>query len=97
MYERKIEFLPVDLYESHAKKFRKVGNAILPPLNAFAGVGDAAAEAIMHAREDGKFLSVEDLKSRAGITKAVIETLSENGVLNGLSETSQIDFFSMLG
>lgn len=97
MYERKIEFLPVDLYESHAKKFRKVGNAILPPLNAFAGVGDAAAESIMHAREDGKFLSVEDLKSRAGITKAVIETLSENGVLNGLSETSQIDFFSMLG
>lgn len=96
MYERGFEFLPVDLYESHAKKFRKVGNAILPPLNAFAGVGESAAESIMAAAQKGKFLSQEDLKDRAGITKAVIETLQENGVLEDLPETSQIDFLGML-
>ena len=96
MYERGISFLPADLYESHAKKFRKVGNAILPPLNAFAGVGESAAEAIMNAAKDGKFLSQEDLKSRAGITKAVVETLEENGVLDGLPATSQIGFLDMM-
>lgn len=96
MYERGIEFLPVDLYKAHARKFQKIDNAIMPPLNAFAGVGDSAAESIMEAAKGGKFLSQEDLKNRAGISKAVIETLSENGVLNGLSETSQIDFFNML-
>lgn len=96
MYERGIEFLPADLYESHAKKFKKVGNAILPPLNAFAGVGESAAEAIMTAAQKGKFLSREDLKNRSGVTKAVIETLAENGVLNSLPETSQIDFLGML-
>lgn len=96
MYERGIKFLPVDLYKSHARKFRKIGNDILPPLNAFAGVGDAAADAIMNAAQEGKFLSKEDLKNRAGITKAVMETLEENGVLKDLSDTSQIGFLGML-
>ena len=93
MYERGIEFLPVDIYESHAVKFRKVDGKILPPLNAFAGVGESAAYSIMEATKQGKFLSIDDLKNRAGITKAVIETLKENGVLNGIPETSQLDFF----
>ena len=89
--------MPVDLYESHAKKFRKVNNAILPPLNAFAGVGESAAESIEEAAKKGKFMSQEDLKNKAGITKAVVEVLAENGVLRDLPETSQIDFLSMLG
>ena len=97
MYERGFNFLPVDLYQSHAKKFRKVDNAILPPLNAFAGVGESAAEAIEAAAKKEKFLSQEDLKNKAGITKAVVEVLAENGVLKDLPETSQIDFLSMLG
>lgn len=96
MYERGFDFLPVDLYRSHATKFQKVDNAILPPLNAFSGVGEAAAVSIMNAAKEGKFLSQEDLKSRAGITKAVVETLSDNGVLKDLAETSQIDFFGLL-
>ena len=96
MYARGISFLPVDLYRSHAFKFQKVNGAILPPLNAFAGVGDAAAEAIMHAREDGPFLSQEDLKNRSGINKAVTEVLAENGVLKDLPESSQISLFDMM-
>ena len=50
----------------------------------------------MEAAKKGKFLSQEDLKNRAGITKAVMEVLNENGVLRGLSETSQINFMDML-
>ena len=96
MYERGYDFLPVDLYKSHARKFRIVDGAILPPLNAFAGVGDSAAEALMNGAKEGKFLSQEDLKSRTGVNKSVVETLAENGVLSGLAETSQIDFFGML-
>ncbi|MBQ7109323.1 MAG: PolC-type DNA polymerase III [Clostridia bacterium] len=96
MYERGYAFLPVDLYKSHARKFRIVDGAILPPLNAFAGVGDSAAEALMNGAKEGKFLSQEDLKSRTGVNKSVVETLAENGVLDGLAETSQIDFFGLL-
>ena len=93
MYQRGIEFLPVDLYKSHAYKFQKQDNKILLPINAFQGIGDAAAQNIMEAREDGEFKSVEDLKARAKLTKTVIETLKENGCLDGMSETSQISFF----
>ena len=96
MYQRGFEFLPVDLYESHAFKFRKVDGKILLPINAFQGVGDAAAKNIMDAREEGEFMSVEDLKQRAKLTKTVIETLGANGCLDGLPQTSQLSLFDMM-
>jgi DNA polymerase-3 subunit alpha (Gram-positive type) len=96
MYERGIEFLPVDLYQSHASKFQKVGIAILPPLNAFPGVGTSAAESIYQAAKQGKFLSRDDLKNRSGANKSVIETLAANGVLKDLPESSQMSLFDMM-
>ncbi len=96
MYQRGIEFMPVDLYESDAFKFQRVDGKIRLPINAFQGVGDAAAQNIVDARKDGEFMSVEDLKQRAKLTKTVIEVLSENGCLKGMTETSQISIFDEL-
>ncbi len=93
MYQRGIEFLPADLYESDAFKFKLVDGKIRLPLNAFQGVGDSAAQNIQDARKDGEFMSIDDLKTRARLTKTVIETLRENGCLKGLPETSQISLF----
>ena len=93
MYKRGFEFLPVDIYKSDAVKFKKVDGKILPPLNAFQGMGDAAAKNIAKAREDGEFLSQEDMKNRAKINKSAIEVLKENGCLDGMSESSQISLF----
>ncbi len=93
MYQRGFEFMPVDLYESDAFKFQRVDGKIRLPINAFQGVGDSAAQNIVDARANGEFMSIEDLKTRAKLTKTVIETLSENGCLKGLSETSQISMF----
>ena len=93
MYQRGIEFLPVDIYKSHAFKFQKVDGKILLPINAFQGLGDAAAQNIMDARNEGEFKSIEDLKARAKLSKTVIETLKENGCLDGMSDTSQLTLF----
>ena len=93
MYQRGFEFLPADLYKSDAFKFQRVDGKILLPLNAFQGVGDSAAQNIQEARADGEFMSIDDLKTRAKLTKTVIETLSENGCLKDLPETSQISLF----
>jgi len=93
MYQRGFEFMPVDLYESDAFKFQRVDGKIRLPINAFQGVGDAAAQNIVDARQNGEFVSIEDLKQRAKLTKTVIETLSENGCLKGMSETSQLTLF----
>ncbi len=96
MYQRGIEFLPVDIYKSHAFKFSREDGKIRLPINAFQGIGDAAAQNIMDAREEGEFMSVDDLKTRAKLTKTVIETLSANGCLNGLPETSQLSLFDAM-
>ncbi len=96
MYQRGFEFLPADLYESDAFKFLKVDGKIRLPLNAFQGVGNSAAQNICDARADGEFMSVDDLKTRAKLTKTVIEVLGENGCLNGLPETSQLSLFDNL-
>lgn len=93
MYMRGIQFLPIDLYKSHYKKFIITKDGILPPLNALPGLGLAAAQSIYNERQKGKFTSIEDLRMRTKVTKNVIEILRQNGVLNGLQETNQISLF----
>ena len=52
MYERGYEFLPMDLYKSHASKFLVEEGKIRPPLNSIPGLGTVAAEGIAKAREE---------------------------------------------
>ena len=96
MYARGIEFLPIDLYISHQTKFVEENGAIRPPLNAISGVSDAMAEAICQAREEGPFISIEDLKKRAKIGNSVVEKLKEYDVLKNISETNQTSLFDLL-
>lgn len=89
---RGIAFLPVDLYKSDSHAFLPENGKIRLPFSSLSGLGESAAEKIIEARKDGEFLSKEDLQHRTGITKAVIETLTQSGVLSALSETNQITF-----
>ena len=93
MYARGIKFLPVDLYKSDAYKFLITDEGIRPPLNALQGLGAAAAKNIVDARENGEFLSQEDLRLKARISKAVVEILQQHGCLHGLPESSQVSLF----
>ncbi len=93
MYSRGIEFLNVDLYESDATKFKIHGNGLRPPLNSLQGLGTNAANAIAEARKQGEFVSIEDLKIRAKVSKTVIEILQQNGCLKGIPESSQLSLF----
>ncbi len=95
MYARGIEFVPVDLYRSHAVNFQDVEEGILAPLNALPGMGENAARSIMEAREQGPFKTVEDLRLRTGITKSNIELLQENHCLDGLPDKDQVSLFDM--
>ena len=52
-----------------------------------------AAESIAKAREDGEFISKEDLMKRAKIGKAVIELLDKYGCLEGMSTSNQLSLF----
>ena len=95
MYARGIEFVPVDLYRSHAVNFQDVEEGILAPLNALPGMGENAARSITEAREQGPFKTVEDLRLRTGITKSNIELLQANHCLDGLPDTDQVSLFDL--
>ncbi len=95
MYARGIDFLPIDLYISHGTRFVEENGAIRPPLNTIAGVSDAVAEAITKAREEGPFLSVEDLKKRAKIGNSIVDKLKEYHVLKDIPDTNQVSLFDM--
>lgn len=93
MYKRGFKMLKVDLYKSDATKFLIVDNALRPPLSSLQGVGVNAAKSIEEARKDGEFISKEDLRLRSKVSKTVIETLSNHGCLEGMSETNQLSLF----
>ena len=93
MLARGIEILPIDLYRSDAKKFLVEGGKIRLPFCSLPGVGGAAASNLASAREEGEYLSVDDLQARSGVSKSVIEALSAAGVLAGLPQSSQMTLF----
>ena len=93
MYERGFEFLPVDLYESDSTKFKIQDNKLRPPLNSIPGFGTVAAQGIVEARKEGKFMSIDDLKIRAKIGSAGAELLKNFGCLDGMSQSNQLSLF----
>jgi DNA polymerase-3 subunit alpha (Gram-positive type) len=93
MYSRGINFLPVDLYMSDANKFQITSEGIRPPFTALQGLGAAAAQNIVEARKDGDFVSIDELRLRAKISKSVIEILQQNGCLDGMPESNQVSMF----
>ena len=94
MYERGFSFLPMDLYKSHATKFLVEDGAIRPPLNSIPGLGTVAAEGIAKAREDGKFMSIDDLKIRSKVGNSVTDLLKKYGCLDGMSQSNQMSLFA---
>ena len=93
MYERGFEFLPVDIYESDATKFKIQDNKLRPPLNSIAGFGTVAAQGIVNARKDGTFMSIDELKIRAKIGDSGANLLKQFGCLEGMSQSNQMSLF----
>lgn len=93
---RGYHFLPVDLYKSDATQFLIEDGALRCPFTSLSGFGEAAAQGIMQTREDG-YISIEDLKNKAKLSASNIELLRECGAISGLSDTNQVDFFSLMG
>lgn len=94
MYARGINFLPIDLYQSHATKFKMETEGIRPPLNSIPGLGTVAAVGIDTAKEEGKFMSIDDMKIRSKIGKSVIELLQKAGCLKGMTQSNQMSLFA---
>lgn len=93
MLARGIEVLPVDLYKSDAYKYVVEDGKIRLPFSSLAGVGESAAQNLQESRKEGEYLSIDDVQMRSRVTKAVIETLENAGVLSSLPKSNQMSFF----
>lgn len=93
MYQRGINFLPVDLYKSDSVKFKIEEDGIRPPLNSLQGLGTIAAQSIAEVRERESFLSKDEVRIKAKVSKTVIEILDRCGCLKGLPDSNQLSLF----
>ncbi|WP_425807618.1 DNA polymerase III subunit alpha [Desulfitobacterium sp. Sab5] len=96
MYERGFNFLPIDLYKSHATKFLVEEDGLRPPLNSISGMGAVAAEAIFNAAQEKSFNSIEDVKKRGKIGNSAIDLLKKFGCLKGIPESDQMSLFDLI-
>ncbi len=93
MCERGFSFTTIDLYRSSASEFIIDGDSLIPPFNAIPGLGTNAAYNIVKAREQGEFLSKEDLQKRGKVSKTIMEFLDQQGCLEALPDQNQLSLF----
>ena len=93
-YLRGLEFLPVDLYKSHATKFLIEDGKLRPPFVAMSGLGESAAWDLMNGREGKQFLSVEEVALACPkVSKTHIQMLKDAGAFGEMPETNQVSLF----
>jgi DNA polymerase III subunit alpha, Gram-positive type len=93
MSERGYSFQKIDIYKSEASEFKIEGNSLIPPFNSIPGLGTNVALSIVKAREEGEFLSKEDLQQRGKVSKTILEYLDNQGCLGSLPEQNQLSLF----
>lgn len=93
MCERGFSFQQIDLYRSQASEFIIDGNTLIPPFNSIPGLGTNAAQNIVKARNEGEFLSKEDLQIRGKVSKTILDYLDRQGILASLPEQNQLSLF----
>ncbi len=96
MKERGYEILPLDIDKSQAETFLidEDRGGLIPPFTIVDGVGSNAAQSIILARKDRKFVSAKDLGNRTKLSTTNIEKLKNLGALKSMEEEESVSLFS---
>ena len=99
MYARGFEFKKIDLEWVSAHRFQIFDGKLMPALSTIEGLGDKAADMVVDAVKDGPFVSKDNFRERTKVSKTVVDTLTDLGILNNLPESSQLSIFdfNMMG
>lgn len=90
---RGVRILPVDIRFSSASAFSVEGDSLRAPLASVPGLGAAAAESVVAARQERPFTSRLDLRDRTKLTRAHIDTLAQMGAIADLPDSDQLSLF----
>jgi len=93
MYARGFEFEKIDLEKVSAHRFQIMNGKLMPALSTIEGLGDKAADQVVDAVKDGPFISKDNFRERTKVSKTVIDTLADLGILENLPESSQLSMF----
>ncbi len=96
MYARGFEFNKLDIYTADAKKFKIVDNKLMPSLLSIEGLGETAAEQLAEAAKNGRFLSIEDLRTRAKLNSTIADKMNELGLFGDIPETNQLSLMDFI-
>lgn len=95
MYARGLDFEPIDLYKVEAHKFQIINGKLMPALSSIDGLGDKAADAIVEAAKNGRFISKDDFRDRTKVSGTLTDLMSELGILKDLPESNQLSLFDI--
>ena len=98
MYARGYDFMPIDIYKAKARDFQIIDGKLMPSLSTIDGLGDKAADGVVEAAKQGKFLSRDDFKTRCKVSSTVTEVMADLGLLGDLPMSNQMslmDFFNV--
>ena len=96
MYARGFEFIPIDLATAKSREFQIIDGKLMPALSAIDGLGDKAADAVAEAVKDGPFLSKDDFRQRAKVSKNLADLMGKLGVLGDIPESNQLSIFDFV-
>ncbi len=95
MYARGFDFVPIDIYEADASRFKIKGSALMPSLASIEGLGEKAAEAVVEAAKEGAFISLDDFKKRTKVSQTIIDYMTQTEILKGLPKSNQMSLFEL--
>lgn len=96
MYARGFTFLPIDIYTAKAHDFQIIDGKLMPSLSTIDGLGDKAADAVVEAAKQGKFLSRDDFKIRCKVSSTVVENMVKLGLFGDLPMSNQMNLLDFL-
>jgi DNA polymerase-3 subunit alpha (Gram-positive type) len=96
MYARGFTFLPIDIYTAKAHAFQIIDGKLMPSLSTIDGLGDKAADGVVEAAKNGKFLSRDDFKIRCKATSTVVDNMAKMGLLGDLPMSNQMSLLDFL-